>query len=290
MDAPALEARVRELINEHFDLAERRIPAFLDEHYRSFDKVMWRNIRGLTDSLVWVRNKATWPLRKLGGPNLSTTTWTEDTLRRLFVEELVQVRDLERSLQALQQQIGNAVDDQLRELRSSPHLAGKTPKEVEEMILRHLGSANSLADEVKDILTAGAFAIASYLVAGKLKASLAPVGAAVAGSLYLSQAGFFAGLWYGIVGVPAWVGIVGAAAGAGIALLVAPILGGVIEYGMNHRSSLEEQMRVQMTAVRKTLLDGKHDEERTTESVIAAILRQRELARDFVDTVRMAVA
>ena len=290
LDAPTLELRARKIINEHFDKAEQRLPGFLDEHYRSFGDVMWRNVRGVTNPLVQGRNAVSWIWTKFGGRDFSTTTWTEDTLRRLFVEELVQLGALERALSTVHMEIGNAVDQQLQVLRESPKLAGKSPEQVEAMILDYLGTTNGLSAQLEKAVTVGAFAVASYLVIGEIQKSLVPVGAAVAGSIYIAQAGFFAGLWYSVFSVPVWVEALGMAAGAGIAVLVAPVIAGVIQWGLNHRQVFEQEMRNRLNSVRTTLLDGKATDTGTTvESVIVGILRQRDLAADFVALVTRAV-
>lgn len=289
LDPVQLDARARVIIHRHFDAAARRVPAFLEKNYRSFDKVMWRNLRGVTDYGVGLWNAATWLPGKIKGRDYSTTTWTEDKRRSLFADELVQMKSLTRSLATLHKQLGRSVDARLFALRSSPRLTGKTPEEVEAMILRRLGNSNDLGDEVKVVVTKGAFAIASYLTAGKLKASLMPVGTAVAGSMFISQAGFFAGLWYSVVGVPAWVAFVGAAAGAGVAVLVAPVLGAVVEYGINHRDGLEERIRANLRVMRNLLLDGRDDGECHIESVIVRLLRQRDNAVRIVELVTRAV-
>ena len=273
-DRQHFEDAVRAAVSQHFDAAKARVPAFLEQHYRSLAPVLKRNFRGLLDTPIQLRNVAAWVSKKCRGPDFSTTTYTEDSLRKLFLDELVQVEALQQIMAITNARLVSQFDRDLDQLRQhNARLGQRSVEEINKFILERVSQANDLGDEVKKLVTAASFAIATYVVTGEVARTLSPIGVAVAEGAFLANAGFWAGIWYGVFGVPAWVGIVGGVAGAGAGLLIAPLIGGIVEYGLNRRRSLDVRFRARLDEVHQFVLCGATTPTKDVEGVIAQALR-----------------
>lgn len=79
----------------------------------------------------------------------------------------------------------------------------------------------------------------------------------IANSVYISNAGFFTGLWASIFGAPAWVGVVGGLAGGAIAAAVlAPMIGVGVERLVNEWSDVHGKFRAGYGDMCRTLVYG----------------------------------
>lgn len=174
-------------------------------------------------------------------------------------------------------------------MRSAHSDAALDADALNRLIAERLRKANSFSDQTKKVVNTVSLALTTYLVTGKLSQGLGPAGAAVAEGAFLSQAGFFGGLWYGLFGVPAWVGVVGGFAGAGIGLLVAPLLGAFVEYAVNQRTGLAARFRERLDEVRDLMLDGKHDGPCSVEGTVASALQYLHQLVELADAARDAL-
>ena len=127
------------------------------------------------------------------------------------------------------------------------------------------------------MLTGASFAVATYLVTGNVAKSLGPLGGAAANSIFMAKVGLLGSLWFSVFGVPAWVAVVGGVAGAGVGMVIAPVIGGLVEYGINQRRGLEGRFAQKLNEVRDFLLDGKRPDGRDVESVLIGALEYFEV-------------
>lgn len=95
------EDRFEKEINQLFDDAIDRLPRFVERHFKSFSRVMGRNLSpraGIGDLYVGLRNLASAFSEAVGGPEFETTTFTEDQLSRAFEQEVLSPFELEAML------------------------------------------------------------------------------------------------------------------------------------------------------------------------------------------------
>ncbi|MBN49027.1 MAG: hypothetical protein CMN85_05750 [Spongiibacteraceae bacterium] len=232
------EAQLDTLLEEHFSAVRERIPAFYEQHFGSLRRIAsrhWQYRRDIPRDLATLP-RFTWrALQRLGGRRINTErrySAKELALASVISGELLHMPALEEKL--------------LRHLSQHPELDLSRQREVQAILARYSPAdlEQRLQDAVarlavdhegsRDVIVFLALGMLGRAVSDKIAFGSAGVlGATAAGSLYISQQSFFAGLWAKWVGVPGWVSVAGGSLGIVSLLLLTPVLAPLVEFGVN---------------------------------------------------------
>ena len=289
-DAGEWEERFEAQINTFFDEAIARVPGFVDRHLRSFRRVMARSVSpktGVGDVVIGMRNVLAGALKTLGGPDVSTTTYTHDKLTEAFEREVVSPAELESLLARLfaefeEEQLGRLAAAYLSqdELQGAEHDRESLVALVREHLIRRMereiGHDPLLAQAIRSGIKIGIPATLGYVLFGKLVYGSA-LGVETASSLYKEQLGFYHKLLHrlGKFEIPSWLGAVGWAGGVIGSLAV----GGVVEYALNSVRDIKGAYIRQLNTARYILLYGENPDEPSGQGLLHVV---RGLERQFV--------
>lgn len=288
IDTGEWEERFEAQINTFFDEAIARVPGFVDRHLRSFRRVMTRSISpktGVGDVVVGMRNVLAGALKTIGGPDISTTTYTHDQLTESFEREVVSPAELESLLARLfaefeEEQLNRlalaylgdeaALDDDQNEdvvARVRAHLIRRMEREI--------GHDPLLAQAIRSGVKIGIPATLGYMLFGKLTYG-GTLGTETATKLYKRQLGFYHKLLDRLdkFEIPTWLGAVGWAGGVIGSLAV----GGVVEYALNSVRDIKGAYIRQLNTARYILLYGENPDEPTGQGLLHIV---RGLERQF---------
>ena len=236
--AECWETQLNTLIEEHFAGVRERVAPFYDRHFASLRRIAsrhWQYRRDIPRDLATLP-RFTWrALQRLTGRRVMSTrrySAKELALAGLIGSELLHLPDLEEKL--------------LRHLSQHPRLDLSKQDEVQAILARYSPTdlEQRLQEAVarlavdhegsRDVLVFMALGLMGRAVSDKVAfGSAGLLGATAAGSLYISQQSFFAGVWAKWVGVPGWVSLAGGGAGILALLLLTPMLAPLVEFGVN---------------------------------------------------------
>ncbi len=255
------EERFETQINTFFDESIERVPSFVERNLKSFRKVMGRSLgprTGIADLFISARNLAAGVSNSVGGPDFSTTTFTDDELSDAFEREVVSSAELESLLNRLfsefeqeqwqtfleEQSDGDPEREDIEALRG--RLVGMMEKEIAHDPL--------LAQAIRSGVRLGIPATLGYMLFGKAT-FVAGTGASEG---YQKHLDYYRRSVIELGGkeVPGWVGAVGIAGG----LLGSLAIGGLMEYAVNNIRDIKGYYIRQINAARYVLLYGENPE------------------------------
>lgn len=288
MSSGEWEERFEAQINTFFDEAIARVPGFVDRHLRSFRRVMTRSISpktGVGDVVIGMRNMFAGALKSVGGPDLSTTTYTHDALTESFEREVVSPAELESLLARLfaefeEEQLNRLAvaylgEDAATEEDEREDVVAKLRAHLMRRMEREIGHDPLLAQAIRSGVKIGIPATLGYMLFGKLTYGNA-LGAETASKLYKRQLGFY----HKLLGrldkfeIPTWLGAVGWAGGVVGSLAV----GGVVEYALNSVRDIKGAYIRQLNTARYILLYGENPDEPSGQGLLHVV---RGLERQF---------
>lgn len=276
------EQRFETQINTFFDEAIGRIPGFADRHLKSFRRVMARSLgprTGVGDVLIGARNLAAGLVRSVGGPDLTTTSYTEDQLRAAFEREVVSSDELESLLRRLFQEFEEAQWSEVVKKAAEQEAA----REIDAIHLRErmvdqmeaeIGHDPLLAQAIRAGVRLGIPATLGYVLFGKM--TFLNFGSEAATEIYKSRLNFFHRALGRLGGleVPGWVGAVGLAGG----LIGTLAIGGVMEFALNNVRDVKGAYIRQLNAARHNLLYGENPDKPEGQGILHVV---RGLERQF---------
>lgn len=280
------EQRFEAQINTFFDEAIARVPGFVDRHLKSFRRVMGRSISpktGIGDVVIGMRNMFAGALKVVGGPDVSTTTYTHDKLTQDFEREVVGSAELESLLSRL---FAEFEDDQWRRLASAYAEDGEqldNPDDILEAVRSRLLERMEaeiahdplLAQALRSGVKIGIPATLGYVLFGKMSLG-GQLGAATVSKLYKQRLNFYHRilLKLGKFEIPSWLGAVGWAGG----MLGSLALGGMVEYALNSVRDIKGAYIRQLNTARYILLYGDNPDEAAGQGLLHVV---RGLERQF---------
>lgn len=285
--ASVWEERFEAQINMFFDEAIARVPGFADRHLKSFRKIMARSLgprTGLGDVFISARNMVAGVSKNVGGPDFSTSTFTDDQLREAFEREVVSSTELESLLKRLFAEFEEAQWHKVaRELESN----GSSEEEEERMHIekvrarlialmeREIAHDPLLAQAIRSGVKIGLPATLGYVLFGKVT-FWGNLGTEAAGEVYKRNLDFYRRslVKLGRLEVPGWVGAVGLAGG----LMGTLAVGGLMEYAVNSIRDIKGYYIRQINAARYVLLYGDNPEVPEGQGILHVV---RGLERQF---------
>jgi hypothetical protein len=281
------EERFETQINTFFDEAIARVPGFADRHLKSFRKVMARSMgprTGLGDVFISARNLAAGVSKTVGGPDFSTSTYTDDQLREAFEREVVSSAELESLLKRLFAEFEEA---QWRQVARELEANGDGTKDADEIDIdevrarlvalmeREIAHDPLLAQAIRSGVKIGLPATLGYVLFGKVT-FWGNLGTEAAGEVYKRNLDFYRRslVKLGRLEVPGWVGAVGLAGG----LMGTLAVGGLMEYAVNSIRDLKGYYIRQINAARYVLLYGENPEVPEGQGILHVV---RGLERQF---------
>lgn len=250
------EERFETQINTFFDEAIARVPGFVDRNLTSFRKVMGRSLgpkTGVADLFISARNLASGVSKSLGGPNFSTTTFTDDKLGESFEREVVSSAELESLLNRL---FSEFEEDQWTAFRSHYDEADGDDEgsglrhHLVAMMEKEIAHDPLLAQAIRSGVRLGIPASLGYVLFGK--ATFVAGKGATEG--YKKHLDFYRRSLIKLGGteVPGWMGAVGIAGG----VLGSLAIGGLMEFAVNNIRDIKGHYIRQINAARYVLLYG----------------------------------
>ncbi len=258
------------LVDQHFDLALKRVDSVYQQHFYSASTIFkrhWRHKRDIPVDLASLP-RGLWRLLS----ELTTRQKTVDSARKpvalsakqielqaIITETLLDLPGLENKLEHYISTYQHQFDVEF-ELT----LHGLTQSQRQQLMQQLDDYLKQMSLPVEGAREALLFMLTGLLgkklgVAGF--ASSIAVGQATASAIYISHAGWWAGFWASLTGVPGWVSVLGAGGGVLGILLIAPLLAPLMELGINRLQmkkklyQLVEQARTQMIKPEKDTLD-----------------------------------
>lgn len=252
------------IINVHFDQAEKRVDQVYADFFSSTRAVLkrhWRHKKDIPSDLMalprhaWgfiakyiFRNKQIKELPKTG---------KVQEVERIIAEQLLDLRGLENKVEQYVHPYQEQFESELTDiLEKVPSLQREQYARELEIHVARLNTPIEGAREALVFLVAG---IVGKVFSDKITfGSSIATGKAVATSIYVSQLSWFGSLWTGIFGVPTWVGYAGAGAGVFAAIIVAPFLTPLFEISIN-RIRARKILRQAIAAARQKLTGKNRD-------------------------------
>ncbi|RAL24868.1 hypothetical protein DL240_01270 [Lujinxingia litoralis] len=272
------EERFEAQINTFFDEAIARVPGFVDRNLKSFRRVMGRSLgprTGMADLFISARNMAAGMSRSVGGPDFSTSTFTDDQLTEAFEREVVSSVELESLLGRL---FSEFEEEQWQRFRRG-YGDGEAGSEDIEGLRRRLGELMEheiahdplLAQAIRSGVRLGLPATLGYILFGRTTFVMDGVTEGYSGHLdiYRRALGKLGGLE-----LPGWIGAVGLAGG----LMGTLALGGLVEYAVNNVRDIKGYYIRQINAARYVLLYGEDPEQPEGQGLLHVV---RGLERQF---------
>lgn len=288
-EASDWEMRFEAQINTFFDEAIARVPGFVDRNLKSFRRVMARSLgprTGVADIFLSLRNVAAGVSQSVGGPDFSTSTYTDDRLRDSFEREVVSADELESLLHRLFAEFEEAQWTAVADKRAESDLVEKVDDDLREGFIGRMESEIHhdplLAQAIRSGVKLGLPATLGYVLFGKI--TWVGFGSDAASQIYESRLNFYNKtlMKLGRFEIPGWVGAVGLA-GSVVGTLAA---GGVMEYAMNNVRDIKGAYIRQLNSARHALLYG--DDPTRPEGVlhlVRGLERQFERLPDLDDAV-----
>ena len=261
-EASLWEERFETQINTFFDESIERVPGFVDRNLTSFRKVMGRSLgprTGVADLFISARNVAAGISKNVGGPDFSTSTYTDDKLSEAFEREVVGSVELESLL--------NRLFSEFEEEQWERFLADQQPDEdgegspeqdeveairgrLVEMMEKEIAHDPLLAQAIRSGVRLGLPATLGYVLFGKATF----VAGTGSGTGYKKHLDFYRRSLIKLGGteVPGWMGAVGIAGG----VLGSLALGGLMEYAVNSVRDIKGYYIRQINSARYVLLYG----------------------------------
>lgn len=258
------EERFEAQINTFFDEAIARVPGFVDRNLTSFRRVMGRSLgprTGVADLFISARNLASGLSRSVGGPDFSTSTFTDDKLSEAFEREVVSAAELESLLGRLfsefeeeqwQSFLQSASDEPVEAQVGAPdeEEVGRLRHRLVDMMEGEIAHDPLLAQAIRSGVRLGLPATLGYVLFGKATF----VGGTGATEGYKKHLDFYRRSLIKLGGteVPGWMGAVGIAGG----VLGSLAIGGLMEYAVNNIRDVKGYYIRQINAARFVLLYG----------------------------------
>ena len=257
-EASLWEERFEMQINTFFDEAIERVPGFVDRNLTSFRKVMGRSLgpkTGIADLFISARNVAAGMSKSVGGPDFSTSTFTDDKLAESFEREVVSSAELESLLNRLFAEFEEEQWAAFLEKEAD----GASPEDEEvqnlrdrlvEMMDKEIAHDPLLAQAIRSGVRLGIPATLGYVLFGKATF----VAGTGAGEGYKRHLDFYrrSVIKLGGTEVPGWMGAVGIAGG----VLGSLAVGGLMEFAVNNVRDVKGSYIRQINAARYVLLYG----------------------------------
>ncbi len=257
-EASMWEERFETQINTFFDEAIERVPGFVDRNLKSFRKVMGRSLgprTGVADLFISARNLAAGVSSSVGGPDFSTSTYTDDKLAESFEREVVSSAELESLLNRLfsefeEEQWTQFLDEEVAEGADGEDDAEQVRDRLVDMMEKEIAHDPLLAQAIRSGVRLGIPATLGYVLFGKAT-FIAGTGA---GEGYKKHLDFYRRSLIKLGGteVPGWMGAVGIAGG----VLGSLAIGGLMEYAVNNVRDVKGYYIRQINAARYVLLYG----------------------------------
>ncbi len=260
-EASMWEERFETQINTFFDEAIERVPGFVDRNLRSFKKVMGRSLgprTGVADLFLSARNMAAGVSKSVGGPDFSTSTYTDDKLAEAFEREVVSSAELESLLNRLFSEFEEEQWAEFVEEHATPEgEAGPDEEEADQvrdrlvkMMEKEIAHDPLLAQAIRSGVRLGLPATLGYVLFGKAT-FIAGTGATDG---YKKHLDFYrrSVIKLGGTEVPGWMGAVGIAGG----VLGSLAVGGLMEYAANNVRDVKGHYIRQINSARYVLLYG----------------------------------
>lgn len=259
------EKRFEAQVNTFFDESIARVPGFVDRNLKSFKKVMSRSLgprTGVADIFVSLRNVASGVSKTVGGPDFSTSTYTDDRLRESFEREVVSPDELESLLRRLftefeEAQWSAVADERAQRLDQDPEeLEGDIREQFTARMEGEINHDPLLAQAIRSGVKLGLPATLGYVLFGKV--TWLGFGSDAAGEIYKSRLNFYNQtlMKLGRFKIPGWVGAVGLA-GSVLGTLAA---GGIMEFAVNNVRDIKGAYIRQLNSARHALLYGEDTE------------------------------
>lgn len=258
------EERFEAQINTFFDEAIARVPGFVDRNLTSFRRVMGRSLgprTGIADLFISARNLASGLSKSVGGPDFSTSTFTDDRLSEAFEREVVSAAELESLLGRLfsefEEEQWQSFLTQVAEQPQEAHPGAPDEEEVAqlryrlvEMMEGEIAHDPLLAQAIRSGVRLGLPATLGYVLFGKATF----IGGSGATEGYKKHLDFYRRSLIKLGGteVPGWMGAVGIAGG----VLGSLAIGGLMEYAVNNIRDVKGYYIRQINAARFVLLYG----------------------------------
>lgn len=254
------EERFETQINTFFDESIERVPGFVDRNLTSFRKVMGRSLgpkTGIADLFISARNVAAGMSKSVGGPDFSTSTFTDDKLGEAFEREVVSSAELESLLNRLfaefeEEQWAAFLEAQAKSGEVSPedNRVDELRERLVEMMDKEIAHDPLLAQAIRSGVRLGIPASLGYVLFGKATF----VAGTGAGEGYKRHLDFYrrSVIKLGGTEVPGWMGAVGVAGG----VLGSLAIGGLMEFAVNNVRDVKGSYIRQINSARYVLLYG----------------------------------
>ena len=260
-EASLWEERFETQINTFFDESIERVPGFVDRNLKSFKRVMGRSLgpkTGVADLFISARNVVAGMSKSVGGPDFSTTTYTDDKLADAFEREVVSSAELESLLNRLfsefeEEQWERFLEEHLgsgdEELEEDEEV-GQVRDRLVEMMEKEIAHDPLLAQAIRSGVRLGIPATLGYVLFGKATF----VAGTGEGKGYKRHLDFYrrSVIKLGGTEVPGWMGAVGVAGG----VLGSLAIGGLMEFAVNNIRDVKGYYIRQINSARYVLLYG----------------------------------
>ncbi|GAB2196046.1 hypothetical protein [Sessilibacter sp. MAH4] len=227
----------------HFFAARQRLDAVYNTHFanlKAVSKRHWqyrsdvpRDLLALPRSL-WIQTTKLLPIgkHKLSAQAESKLSQKELAVLKIIEDELLHVNQLQELFSQHLLKHPSINKSELSELTAT--LRKLPPEQSEANLLKAINRLQIPQEGGREFVMFLAVGVLGRGVVDKAAfGSAAALGSAAATSVYISKQSFLAGLWLSWTGVPGWVSVIGAMGGLGSALLIAPLLSPLTEYGVN---------------------------------------------------------
>ncbi|MDD2732347.1 MAG: hypothetical protein PHF56_00275 [Desulfuromonadaceae bacterium] len=247
---------IRQIINNHFDIAEERIEEVYSQHFSDTKTVFnrhWRHKKDIPYDLVSPFKYAYDFVAKKIVPNKKIYEFPRSgksqEMEQIFSEQLLDLPGLEREIHTYVNPYKELFEKDLSYiLESVPALQREDFSEKLKLQIDRLQTPIDGAREAALFLVAG---VVGKVFSGNFGGSIA-AGSAVGQTIYLSQLSWFGSLWANIFGAPAWVGLVGGGVGFLAMLILAPVLTPLFELGIN-RMRAKKILKLSVNSAREKL-------------------------------------
>ncbi|GLS24726.1 hypothetical protein [Marinibactrum halimedae] len=227
------------IVDTHFLLAHERVDPFFSHYFLSVKHVWQRHWRHKADIPQDLLNlpKSAWrlctaPLRKGKTAPPPLMTRKEKELTERLQVELLALPTLHQQLFEHLQSHPTFCDEQWSELQSL--LSPFSEEEAHHQLSSAINRLTITQEGGRDFLLFISLGIIGRGLSDKVAfGSAMTLGSSAATGAYMSQQGFFGGLWASWFGVPGWVSATGAVAGFGLVLIATPLLSPLTEVGIN---------------------------------------------------------
>ena len=258
-EASIWEERFEAQINTFFDESIERVPGFVDRNLTSFKRVMGRSIgprTGIADVFISARNMLSGVSKNIGGPDFSTTTYTDDQLAEAFEREVVSSAELESLLNRLFSEF----EEEQWTVFLEEHTGGSGQPDEDEidglrdrlvwMMEKEIAHDPLLAQAIRSGVRLGIPATLGYVLFGKATF----VAGTGKGEGYKKHLDFYrrSVIKLGGTEVPGWMGAVGIAGG----VIGSLAIGGLMEYAVNNIRDVKGHYIRQLNSARYVLLYG----------------------------------